>query len=101
MHLQDADVSVRKRALHLLFVMTDQSNAAAIVDELLLALPSSDSAIKEEMVVKIAILAETFASDLKWYMDTTVQVQYSRFRIGEILPKALLYFNLRCGIMFL
>lgn len=67
-------MSVRKRALNLLFVMTDGVNARTVVEEMLLALPTSDTTIKEEMVVKIAILAEQFATDLAWYLDTTVQV---------------------------
>jgi len=29
------------------------------------------------MVVKIAILAEQFAVDFRWYLDTTVQVSLS------------------------
>ena len=30
--------------------------------------------IKEEMVLKIAILAERFAQRLEWYIDTILQV---------------------------
>lgn len=71
--LKDADVSVRKRSLELLFLMTDSSNAHTIVDELLVALPSSEAALKEEMVIKIAILAERLQSSLTWYLDTMVQ----------------------------
>lgn len=72
--LKDADVSVRKRALDLLYMMTDKNNAEAVVSELLLNLSSADASIKDDMVVKIAILAEKFALNLQWYLDTMVQV---------------------------
>eukprot|EP00750_Incisomonas_marina_P000502 INCI1040.1.p1 GENE.INCI1040.1~~INCI1040.1.p1 ORF type:complete len:829 (+),score=156.70 INCI1040.1:240-2726(+) len=68
--LKDADVSIRQRALDLLFLMTDQENCLDIVHELLLFLVIANEGIKEEMVLKIAILAERFAPDYKWYMDT-------------------------------
>eukprot|EP00604_Paraphysomonas_vestita_P001033 CAMPEP_0174821540 /NCGR_PEP_ID=MMETSP1107-20130205/9052_1 /TAXON_ID=36770 /ORGANISM="Paraphysomonas vestita, Strain GFlagA" /LENGTH=853 /DNA_ID=CAMNT_0016038711 /DNA_START=353 /DNA_END=2914 /DNA_ORIENTATION=- len=72
--LKDADVSVRKRSLDLLYVMTDKNNAETVVSELLLNLSSADASIKDDMVVKIAILAEKFALNLQWYLDTMVQV---------------------------
>lgn len=72
--IKESDVSVRKRALDLLFVMTDHSNAERIVEELLVNLSSSDEGIKNEIIVKIAILSEKFARDLTWYLDTLVKV---------------------------
>eukprot|EP00597_Dinobryon_sp_UTEXLB2267_P004404 CAMPEP_0170077612 /NCGR_PEP_ID=MMETSP0019_2-20121128/14391_1 /TAXON_ID=98059 /ORGANISM="Dinobryon sp., Strain UTEXLB2267" /LENGTH=1040 /DNA_ID=CAMNT_0010290039 /DNA_START=81 /DNA_END=3203 /DNA_ORIENTATION=- len=78
--LKDADISVRRKALGLLFVLADASNAQEIVGELVLNLHSAEAAIKEDMVVKIAILAEKFslndstAQGVRWYVDTMVQV---------------------------
>lgn len=63
---QDADISIRRRALDVLFVMADEENAADIVQELVTYLAASDAAIREEMVLKIAILAEKFTDDLNW-----------------------------------
>merc|ERR1712238_211910 len=63
--LKDADISVRRRALDLLFVMCDTDNAERIVDELVAHLILADAAIREEMVLKIAILAEKYATDLR------------------------------------
>lgn len=73
--LKDQDISVRKRALNLLYVMTDSSNAREIVSDLLLNLVEADAAMKEDMVVKIAILAEKFCggSDWEWYVSTMLQ----------------------------
>eukprot|EP00594_Rhizosolenia_setigera_P012913 CAMPEP_0178977564 /NCGR_PEP_ID=MMETSP0789-20121207/24565_1 /TAXON_ID=3005 /ORGANISM="Rhizosolenia setigera, Strain CCMP 1694" /LENGTH=640 /DNA_ID=CAMNT_0020666989 /DNA_START=931 /DNA_END=2853 /DNA_ORIENTATION=- len=72
--LKDADISVRRRALDLLFVMCDTDNAERIVDELVAHLVVADAAIREEMVLKIAILAEKYATDLRWYVDTVLKL---------------------------
>ncbi len=72
--LKDADVSIRRRALDLLFHMCNRDAAAPIVKELLSILAVSDWQIKDEMVLKIAILAERFAPDLRWYVDTILQL---------------------------
>jgi AP-2 complex subunit alpha len=72
--LKDSDISVRRRALDLLFVMCDSDNAERIVDELVAHLVLADAAIREEMVLKIAILAEKYATDLRWYVDTILKL---------------------------
>ena len=72
--LRDRDVSVRRQALDLLFSMCDHSNAQSIVNELLTNLTTAMVTIREEMVLKIAILAERYATDLKWYVDTVLKL---------------------------
>lgn len=72
--LKDTDVSLRKRALILLYVMAYENNARDIVEELVKNLVIADATIKEDIVVKIAILAEKYSRDFKWYVDTMVQV---------------------------
>ena len=72
--LKDADISIRRRALDLLFAMCDRSVAESVVKELLSYLAIADFAIKDEMVLKLAILAERFAPDLRWYVDTIMQL---------------------------
>lgn len=66
----ERDVSVRQRAVDLLYAMCDKNNAEEIVSEMLTYLETADYSIKEEMVLKVAILAEKFATDYSWYMDT-------------------------------
>jgi hypothetical protein len=65
-----ADISARRRALDLLFVMCDTDNAERIVDELVAHLVLADAAIREETVLKIAISAEKYATYLRWYVDS-------------------------------
>ena len=60
--LKDGDISIRKRALELLFAMCNSNNAESVVAELLEHIVVAEFDIKEEMVLKIAILAERFAS---------------------------------------
>ncbi|CAH3179775.1 unnamed protein product [Porites evermanni] len=63
-------IHVRQRAVDLLYAMCDKNNAEEIVSEMLTYLETADYSIKEEMVLKVAILAEKFATDYSWYMDT-------------------------------
>lgn len=74
MALRDKDISVRRRALDLLYSMCDASNAKSTVHELLRTLPSADYSLREEMVLKIAILAEKYATESQWYVDVTLQL---------------------------
>lgn len=72
--LKDRDISVRRRALDLLYSMVDNSNSKKIVGELLQYLPSAEWAMREELVLKIAILTEKFASEYEWYVDTILRL---------------------------
>lgn len=72
--LRDRDISVRRKGLDLLYSMCDPSNSRPIVNELLKYLPSADFAIREEMVLKIAILTEKYATDIQWYVDISLRL---------------------------
>ncbi|KAI8925861.1 adaptin N terminal region-domain-containing protein [Entophlyctis helioformis] len=72
--LTDKDISVRRRALDLLYSMCDVDNAREIVAELLKYLTTADYEIREEMVLKIAILAEKFATEYTWYIDVIMRL---------------------------
>ena len=88
--LKDRDISVRRRALDLLYSMCDTTNAKVIVGELVRYLQVADYNLREEMVLKIAILTERFATEVgikmttsmsllineqyEWYVDTILQL---------------------------
>jgi AP-2 complex subunit alpha len=72
--LKDRDITVRRQSLDLLYSMCDQSNAQSIVSELLKHLSIADYALREEMVLKIAILAERYATDAQWYVDMSLRL---------------------------
>ncbi|KAJ1615809.1 adaptin N terminal region-domain-containing protein [Pavlovales sp. CCMP2436] len=70
--LKDADVSIRRRALDLVYSMCDYSNCRETIAELLSYLANADFSLREELVLKIAILAERFADDYAWYVDVVL-----------------------------
>ncbi|XP_053546795.1 AP-2 complex subunit alpha-1 isoform X2 [Bombina bombina] len=70
----ERDVSVRQRAADLLYAMCDRTNAKQIVAEMLSYLETADYSIREEMVLKVAVLAEKYAVDYSWYVDTILNL---------------------------
>lgn len=73
--LHDADISIRKRALDLLYTMCDESNARDIVENLLQYLVTADFNIREELALKTAILAERYSGSgdgKRWFLDVAL-----------------------------
>ncbi|KAK7604909.1 hypothetical protein V9T40_006095 [Parthenolecanium corni] len=70
----EKDVSVRQRAVDLLYAMCDKTNSEEIVQEMLNYLETADYSIREEMVLKVAILAEKYATDYSWYVDVILNL---------------------------
>ncbi|RXM34515.1 AP-2 complex subunit alpha-2 [Acipenser ruthenus] len=60
----ERDVSVRQRAVDLLYAMCDRSNAQQIVAEMLNYLETADYSIREEI----------YAVDYTWYVDTILNL---------------------------
>ena len=56
----ERDVSVRQRAVDLLYAMCDKNNAEEIVSEMLTYLETADYSIKEEMVISFIIFFKFF-----------------------------------------
>ena len=80
----ERDVSVRQRAVDLLYAMCDKSNAQEIVAEMLSYLETADYSIREEMVLKVAILAEKYATDYSWYVDVILKlIKIAGDHVGE------------------
>lgn len=72
--LKDNDVSLRRRSLDVLYSMCDSNNSEQVVGELLDYLAGSDFSIREELVLRVAILAERFSPNLQWYVDTILKL---------------------------
>jgi AP-2 complex subunit alpha len=72
--LKDGDISIRRRALDLVFAMCSSENAESLVDELLNYLVRAEPDIRAEMILKIAVLAERFQTNLRWYVDTILRI---------------------------
>lgn len=70
----ERDVSVRQRAVDLLYAMCDRSNAQQIVAEMLSYLETADYSIREEIVSLAAsvVRASAVASGLKRFFTGSV-----------------------------
>lgn len=59
-------MSIRKRAMDVAFSMCNQETAADVVASLLGYVGVADLALREELVLKTAILAEKYAHSMDW-----------------------------------
>ncbi|ODQ64216.1 Adaptor protein-like protein complex AP-2 [Nadsonia fulvescens var. elongata DSM 6958] len=72
--LRDRDISVRRKSLDLLYALCDVSTVRPIINELIKYLPNTDLVLREELVLKIIILVEKFATESNWYIDVSLKV---------------------------
>ena len=72
--LREIDISVKRRALQVLFAICDNECCNKILGELLHILPICDLNIREEVIVKICLIAEKFAKTPQWYVDIMLQL---------------------------
>ncbi|CAI5458286.1 unnamed protein product [Closterium sp. Yama58-4] len=86
--LKDPDISIRRRALDLLYGLCDTDNAKFIVEQLLQYLTVADFVMREELTLKTAILAEKFAVDLPWYVDVILCLME---RAGDFVSEDVWY----------
>lgn len=72
--LKDKDLSVQQRALDLLFYMCDDKIAGRVVKELIDFLPLANYEIQDEVVLKIAILAEKYETSRTWFINIILEL---------------------------
>lgn len=72
--LYDKDVSVRRKTVDLLFTICDPSSYTQIISKYLDYYPVAESSLKADIAVKIAVLAEQFATDSIWYVSTMLRL---------------------------
>lgn len=72
--LRDKDISVRRKALDLLYTLCSFDNYNVIISNLLEYFPFADFQLKSELAVKIAVMAEKFATDSTWYVTTMLKL---------------------------
>ncbi|KAK9837092.1 hypothetical protein WJX81_002406 [Elliptochloris bilobata] len=85
--LEDPDETLRRKTLDLLFKMTRPSNVEVIVEKMLDYLRTTgDEVQKGDVAKRIGELAERFAPDTQWFIDTMNQV----FELGgDVVAPAL------------
>ncbi|EDQ92948.1 uncharacterized protein MONBRDRAFT_17165 [Monosiga brevicollis MX1] len=84
----EKDYSVQRRAADLLYALCDQESVEMIVDQLLDFLKRAAYAVREELVIKIAILAEKYAPIYSWYVDVMLRLIK---QTGDYVPQQVLY----------
>eukprot|EP00811_Abedinium_folium_P007046 NODE_164_length_3484_cov_7.370569.p1 GENE.NODE_164_length_3484_cov_7.370569~~NODE_164_length_3484_cov_7.370569.p1 ORF type:complete len:1045 (-),score=321.61 NODE_164_length_3484_cov_7.370569:188-3322(-) len=80
--MNESDISIRRQSLNLLYALCRPDNWQPIVDELLESLGNNDALLQEELVLKIAIIAEKNAPNFRWYVDVA-------FRLIESAPDSV------------
>ncbi|RCK63987.1 AP-2 complex subunit alpha [Candida viswanathii] len=72
--LRDKDISVRRKALDLIYTLCTFDNYNVIISLLLEYFPTADFQLKSELAIKIAVMAEKFATDSTWYVTTMLKL---------------------------
>eukprot|EP01111_Echinosteliopsis_oligospora_P011184 TRINITY_DN3628_c0_g1_i1.p1 TRINITY_DN3628_c0_g1~~TRINITY_DN3628_c0_g1_i1.p1 ORF type:complete len:863 (-),score=268.97 TRINITY_DN3628_c0_g1_i1:49-2637(-) len=72
--LKDPDVSIRRRALDLIYSLVNESNIRILVRELLNFLLISDAQFRPELVAKLCMVTEKYSPSKRWHVDTILRV---------------------------
>lgn len=72
--LRDPDISIRRRALDLSFMLINEGNVRVLVRELVAFLEVADNEFKPSMTTQIGIAADRFAPNKRWHVDTIFRV---------------------------
>jgi AP-1 complex subunit gamma-1 len=70
--LKDPDVSIRQRALELIYQLVNEQNVVALTSELLNYLIVAQSDHKPNLASKIVQIAERYSPSKKWRVDTVI-----------------------------
>lgn len=68
--LKDADISIRQRALELIYQLVNESNVVGLTTELLNYLVVAGSDQRAGLVSRILLIVENFSPNKKWKIDT-------------------------------
>jgi len=72
--LKDVDISIRRRALELLYLLVNENNIQILIGELLNYLSSSTADLRADLADKICNATERFAPNKPWHVDTILKV---------------------------
>lgn len=74
--LKDPDISIRRRALELIYSLVNKSNVKALVRELInyLVLASGDVEFHTDLTEKVTTVIDRFSPDPLWQIDTLIRV---------------------------
>ncbi|KAG1843402.1 Clathrin/coatomer adaptor, adaptin-like protein, partial [Suillus tomentosus] len=69
-----SNISIRRRALELSYVLINEQNVRILIRELLAFLEVVDDEFKLGMTTQISLAAERFAPNKRWHIDTVLRV---------------------------
>lgn len=72
--LKDDDISIRRRALVLVYSLVNESNVRILVRELLTFLITQDPEFRADLTARICLVTEKYAPSKKWHVDTILRV---------------------------
>lgn len=72
--VKDADVSIRRRALELVYGLVNEGNVRNLTRELIDYLGVADAEFKPDLAAKICVLVMRFSPDKRWHIDHLLQV---------------------------
>ncbi|CAM8883651.1 unnamed protein product [Rhodiola kirilowii] len=72
--VKDSDISIRKRALELVYLLVNESNVKLLTKQLIGCLEVSDQDFMGDLAVKICSIVERFSPEKIWYIDQMLKV---------------------------
>lgn len=83
--LKDNDISIRRRALELVYSLVNTVNVRVLVRELVNFLSIADFEFRHDLTAKLCIVAEKYAPTPRWQIDTILRVMTIA---GEYVPES-------------
>mmetsp|Transcript_13629 Transcript_13629/g.22490 ORF Transcript_13629/g.22490 Transcript_13629/m.22490 type:complete len:847 (-) Transcript_13629:130-2670(-) len=91
--LKDTDISIRQRALDLIFQLVNESNVETLTVELLNYLIIADSEHKTDIVSRLMTLVEDYSPSKKWRIDTIItMLSLAGNQCDESVPRTAIIF---------
>jgi AP-1 complex subunit gamma-1 len=91
--LKDTDISIRQRALDLIFQLVNESNVETLTVELLNYLIIADSEHKTDIVSRLMTLVEEYSPSKKWRIDTIItMLSLAGNQSDESVPRTAIIF---------
>jgi AP-1 complex subunit gamma-1 len=82
--LKDSDISIRRRALDLVYALVNRKNIRPLVGELLGYLLVADEELRPDITAKLCMVTGKFAPSKKWHVDTILRVM---LLAGQYIPE--------------
>jgi AP-1 complex subunit gamma-1 len=91
--LKDPDVSIRQRALELIYQLVNEQNVVALTTELLNYLVVAQTEHKPNLVSKVIQIVEKYSPNKKWRVDTVITMLSIAGNIAdESVPRTAIIF---------